>query len=154
MHTGKPYDGRGVDLFAAGVVLFMMIVGHPPFGRADPRDSFYKFITKQREDLFWKYHIQCMDCKEDKESLISEDLKTLISPMLALDPNERFSIKEIKEHVWYDGPLPTREELLKEMLEKRSKLVSASDLAPQDSNDSVVPLPESIEEQKDASDAP
>lgn len=30
-----------VDFFAAGVILFIMITGHPPFGKADPKSCPY-----------------------------------------------------------------------------------------------------------------
>jgi len=32
-----PYNGAQVDLFAAAVILFIMVAGHPPFNRADPQ---------------------------------------------------------------------------------------------------------------------
>ena len=32
-----PYNGSSVDLFAAGIILFIMVAGHPPFNRADPQ---------------------------------------------------------------------------------------------------------------------
>lgn len=50
----KPYRGESVDLFATGVILFIMVARHPPFNKADPRDdNFYKKIVANRFDLFW-----------------------------------------------------------------------------------------------------
>jgi len=40
----KAYEGSKIDIFAAGVILFIMVAGHPPFNRAMPRDAKYKFI--------------------------------------------------------------------------------------------------------------
>lgn len=124
LYLNKGYDGRGVDVFAAGVVLFLMTVGHLPFGRADPRDSFYRFLFKGREDLFWKYHIQFMENKS-KEVIISKELKMLICKMLAVDPEERLTITKIKESYWYNENLPTKDEIMREMLEKKISPMSA-----------------------------
>lgn len=50
----QPYHGDCVDLFAAAVILFIMVARHPPFNKADPRDdNFYKKIVGNRPDLFW-----------------------------------------------------------------------------------------------------
>ena len=39
-----PYEGQCVDLFAAGVILFVMKVGAPPFMRANHDDPRYKLF--------------------------------------------------------------------------------------------------------------
>jgi len=41
----KPYNANEVDLFAAGIVLFIMVVGTPPFTKADLRDPYYNLIA-------------------------------------------------------------------------------------------------------------
>ena len=53
-HQKKPYEGEKIDIFAAGVILFVMVAAHPPFDKAIPRNSTYKFIGGGRNDLFWK----------------------------------------------------------------------------------------------------
>lgn len=53
----QAYNGPAVDLFAAAVILFIMVARHPPFNKADPReDNFYKNLCVNRPDLFWKTH--------------------------------------------------------------------------------------------------
>jgi len=53
----EAYQGHVVDLFALGIILFILYSGHPPFQLADPRsDSHYKLIASNRADLFWKTH--------------------------------------------------------------------------------------------------
>ena len=38
------------DLFAIGVILFIMVAGHPPFSVADPRgDNLYKLLSSSKE---------------------------------------------------------------------------------------------------------
>ena len=34
IHMKKPYDGKKVDLFAAAIILFIMVAQHPPFTTA------------------------------------------------------------------------------------------------------------------------
>ena len=34
IHMGGSYDGEKIDLFAAAVILFLMIAGNPPFNSA------------------------------------------------------------------------------------------------------------------------
>jgi hypothetical protein len=40
----QPYEGAKIDIFAAGVILFIMVARHPPFAMSVPSDPFYKFI--------------------------------------------------------------------------------------------------------------
>ena len=40
-----PYDGAAVDIFTAGVVLFMITSMRAPFARADDYDNHYKWIA-------------------------------------------------------------------------------------------------------------
>ena len=49
----KPYQGQDADLFALGVILFILYSGHPPFTLANEEDSHYKFLAENRSDLFW-----------------------------------------------------------------------------------------------------
>ena len=49
----KPYSGHVVDLFALGIILFILYAGHPPFASAEPTNSHYKLLVKNRADLFW-----------------------------------------------------------------------------------------------------
>jgi serine/threonine protein kinase len=37
----KPYDGAPVDIFSAGIVLFLMRTGGPPFLRAVESDGYF-----------------------------------------------------------------------------------------------------------------
>lgn len=54
--SGNPYQGHVVDLFALGIILFILYSGHPPFGVPDDQDQYYKLLDSPRTDLFWKVH--------------------------------------------------------------------------------------------------
>lgn len=45
IHKKEKYEGASADLFAAGIILFILITGHPPFMKADPKDPYYKLLT-------------------------------------------------------------------------------------------------------------
>lgn len=79
IHMKKAYSGESVDLFACGIILFIMYTQHPPFNKAVPEDPFYKLICINRLDVFWKAHARN---KPGGEEFFSEDFKNLVSCML------------------------------------------------------------------------
>ena len=44
-----------MDIFAAGVVLFLMITGCPPFGEAKPTNIHYKAFMKKHNNTYWEW---------------------------------------------------------------------------------------------------
>ena len=44
LHLGKPYEGAKVDIFAAGIILFVMVSAHMPFKKAMPTNDTYRFL--------------------------------------------------------------------------------------------------------------
>ena len=53
LHNNEKYNGAAVDIFAAGMILFIMLTGFPPFTFAVKSDSYYHKIMINREDKFW-----------------------------------------------------------------------------------------------------
>ena len=56
------------DIFATGIILFILITGHPPFTTAEPKDPFYKCLAASRADVFWKTHGKSWDNGVDSYS--------------------------------------------------------------------------------------
>ena len=56
MMTAKGYDGMAVDLWAAGVILFIMLAGFPPFQRPAADDWWFDKLVKNKHALFWQAH--------------------------------------------------------------------------------------------------
>lgn len=63
IHLGKSYSGAGVDLFAVGIILFLILSGRPPFGQATvqddgdkAKDPLYTLLAANRADLFFQSH--------------------------------------------------------------------------------------------------
>jgi serine/threonine protein kinase len=108
IHMRKPYIGSSVDLFACGIILFIMFTQHPPFTKAEPNDPFYRLLCANRADLFWKAHSKN---KPNGADFFSEDFKNLITSMLQFDPSHRLTMAEVKAHPWFNGPVSTLEDI-------------------------------------------
>lgn len=84
---------ENVDIFSLGVVLFNMYAGAPPFRQSRKSDWWFHKLATKKYDLFWKAH--------ERTVTFSPALKVLMQGMLRVNPEERFTIKDIKESVWY-----------------------------------------------------
>jgi serine/threonine protein kinase len=112
----KPYSGSCADLFSCGVILFVLVTGKLPFGKAVVFDSYYKNFIKNEYENFWAM----MSPKLNPP--VSEEFKSLIDLLLAFDPTQRPSIAEIKYHPWMTGETPEKSEIIKEF-ESRKQTV-------------------------------
>lgn len=119
IHMGQKYSGQCVDLFAAGIILFIMVAQHPPFSKASPKDPHYKTISANRLDLFWKLHSRN---KPNGLEFFSESFRDLISQMLSFDPIQRPSLAEVRAHEWYNGPVPTYDQIKEEFTRRKKDL--------------------------------
>lgn len=123
IHLGQKYSGQCVDLFASAIILFIMVAQHPPFNKASPKDPHYKTISANRLDLFWKLHSRN---KPNGLDFFTEDFRDLISQMLSFDPVQRPSLAEVKAHAWYNGHVPTYEQVKAEFLQRKTTLDNAN----------------------------
>ncbi|KAJ6237563.1 kp78a-related [Anaeramoeba flamelloides] len=80
----QQYSGFKSDVWSMGVILYLMVVGSPPFFSMNARDLFQKIVTGS-------YILP---------NYLPEGLKDLIPRMLSVDPANRISIKEILTHEW------------------------------------------------------
>lgn len=90
MSSREPFDGFAIDLWAAGVILFVMLVGLPPWEFAREEDPRYRMVARgglERMLRSWQRPI----------SPLAADL---LQKMLREDPRERLSLCEIKDHPW------------------------------------------------------
>jgi len=104
-HQKKPYLGNSVDIFASGVILFLMRAQHPPFGKAVAKDPFYKYIGGNRLDLYWKTM-----SKGKPTNYYSEEFKDLCGQMMQL-ADKRIDMDGILNHPWMSGEVPSNDEI-------------------------------------------
>lgn len=113
----KNYDGRKTDIFAAGVILFIMYAGNPPFQKATPTDPYYKLIKEKRYDIFWNAHN-----RKRSINYFSDSFKDLIQKMIAYVPTERPTIVEISKHAWVKGSVCAHTDIVEEFSQRKKKL--------------------------------
>jgi serine/threonine protein kinase len=122
IHLRQPYSGPSVDLFASAIILFILYSGTPPFAKADPKnDPHYKLLCVNKHETFWKAHERNKP-RVNGQNFYSDEFKSLMNSMLALDPAVRLSLADIKEHAWYNGPIISMEDLKIEFTDRKRKV--------------------------------
>jgi serine/threonine protein kinase len=87
------------DLFSLGLILFILILGSPPFVKSTEDDPFYN-LFKNNLDGFWNYFEKRRPGIE-----ISRDFKELIEGLLQHDPEKRWGYQEILHNHWVSQPI-------------------------------------------------
>ena len=88
---GKKYKGLQVDLFSAGVILFILIKGIFPFKEARKEEYFYNLLMQGKYEEYWE---------KVQGSNLSAECKDLLEKLFSYNPEERPSLSEIKNHKW------------------------------------------------------
>uniref|UniRef100_A0A7S2LV12 Protein kinase domain-containing protein n=1 Tax=Leptocylindrus danicus TaxID=163516 RepID=A0A7S2LV12_9STRA len=85
---GSPHDQR-VDMWSIGVIVYILLVGYPPFMENDQRALFRK-IKACDYDFF-----------EDDWNIISDEAISLIKSLLVVDPVKRWSATQALRSPWF-----------------------------------------------------
>jgi serine/threonine protein kinase len=104
-----PYTGESVDLFAAGIILFIMVSQIPPFSKASKTNELYRLLIEDSPQ-FWRSH-----SLKKPAGFYSSDFRSLIQSMLAHDSSQRLSIDQLQSHPWYNGPCATQDQICTEL---------------------------------------
>ena len=94
MEQGK-YTGLQADLFAAGVILFIMFTGTPPFLSTKNTDKIYKLIRDKNFAKFWTLHE-----KRKPKGFYSDSLKRLLNSFFSYEVEKRPTFESLKEDEW------------------------------------------------------
>ena len=79
----RPYRGTCVDIFAAGVVLFVMNTGTWPFEKsASIHDPIYKHIVDKNQDAFWNAWADGEEAQKRDNKVVTQEFKDLVVKML------------------------------------------------------------------------
>lgn len=119
--TGR-YGGKEVDIFACGVILFILYSGNPPFQRALVTDPFYKALKEKQYSAFWEAH-----SKSKPVDFFTDDFKDLFQRMMAYKSEERIKLEEILEHEWCLKTTLSDEKIIEEMKERKQKIKEVSE---------------------------
>ena len=82
----EPYDGKQIDIWSCGIVLYAMVFGGLPF-EADQITKLFELIKDAKYEM-------------PRNSALSRDIFDLINKLLQPNPLRRISIPEIWEHPW------------------------------------------------------
>ncbi|CAL4930874.1 unnamed protein product [Urochloa decumbens] len=88
----KGYDGAKADIWACGVILYVLLAGYLPFQDKNLIDMYKKIF---KAELKWP-------------SWFSSDIRKLLRRLLHPNPSARISIAEIMEHPWFRSGLDGR----------------------------------------------
>jgi len=83
-------DGQAVDLWSAAVMLSIMLTGNMLWGSTSP----------SRFDDHWLRHVTHGNLITSEILHVSEEAVSLLNQMLAVDPANRLSLQEIRDHDW------------------------------------------------------
>eukprot|EP00227_Mantoniella_beaufortii_P010333 CAMPEP_0197592600 /NCGR_PEP_ID=MMETSP1326-20131121/15182_1 /TAXON_ID=1155430 /ORGANISM="Genus nov. species nov., Strain RCC2288" /LENGTH=350 /DNA_ID=CAMNT_0043158317 /DNA_START=96 /DNA_END=1148 /DNA_ORIENTATION=- len=85
----QPYDGKASDVWACGVVLYVMLAGRYPF--QDPDHPTNNHAT------MWRV----LDIKYEMPPNLSDECKDLLRLIFVKDPHYRIPIAGIGQHPWF-----------------------------------------------------
>lgn len=86
-----PFIGPVADIWALGVMLFILLVGAPPVESASPlHDRFCRIAAGEMRDMVAEWGV----------TYVSDQALDLLEGILRVDPNERLSLADIKAHAW------------------------------------------------------
>jgi len=90
LQNSEPFDAFAVDIWACGIVLFIMLVGLPPFEWASSDDPRFRLIGRGG----------LQQLVEQWQRPISHQAMDLLQCMLRPDPRDRLSLFQILQHPW------------------------------------------------------
>ena len=107
LHGTEAFDGFAVDLWAAGVVLFILLVGMAPFKWANLTDYRYQQINRGKlRELVLSLNVK-----------LSDEACDLLQSMFWQKPRKRLTLSQVLSHPWVMGsgsdstpPAPFEEE--------------------------------------------
>ena len=102
------------DIYSAGIILFILKSGgiypHAENNTLEGIDLVDLMYNDNAE--FWRKHCEI---QEKSESFYDKSFRDLFNAMVKFNPEDRMTIKEVKQSKWYNGPVYTPLEMQKKM---------------------------------------
>jgi len=101
------------DIYSLGIVLFILVVGTPPYNEVEKggKFTFDKHYEVMRTDVkkFWR--VQDSYREADGRVKLSKNFKEIVEAMLREDPTKRPTITELERMSWLQGDTYNEEEI-------------------------------------------
>lgn len=88
--NAEDFDGFAIDLWAAGVILYIMLTGFPPYDQASLADQRFEIIVNG----------SLMEQLENWDINLSQEAGDLMQNLLLLDPRDRLTLSQMMVHPW------------------------------------------------------
>eukprot|EP00560_Eucampia_antarctica_P005796 CAMPEP_0197837396 /NCGR_PEP_ID=MMETSP1437-20131217/32022_1 /TAXON_ID=49252 ORGANISM="Eucampia antarctica, Strain CCMP1452" /NCGR_SAMPLE_ID=MMETSP1437 /ASSEMBLY_ACC=CAM_ASM_001096 /LENGTH=430 /DNA_ID=CAMNT_0043444407 /DNA_START=54 /DNA_END=1346 /DNA_ORIENTATION=+ len=88
------FDGFAIDLWAAGVILYIMLTGFPPYDHPSIKDQRFEIIVTG----------QLVEQLQNWDITMSKNAGDLLQSMLRFHPRERLTLAQVIEHPWITDP--------------------------------------------------
>lgn len=112
MEKGK-YLGLQADLFAAGVILFVIYTGTPPFISTKNTDKIYKLIRDKNFTKFWSLHE-----KKKPAGFYPDSLKRLLNSFFSEEIDRRPTIESLREDEWLNEDQAMQDDIYQDLRAK------------------------------------
>ena len=113
-HVEESYDPFKADIFALGVVLFIMVSGSLPFESATKEDVLYKLIIEENFEEFWQIQEELWNLRKEfplPKGLYKASFKELMNQLFCFDPANRYTIDQLKESAYYQENILSNDKL-------------------------------------------
>jgi len=111
---GKKYT-EAVDIFSMGVMLFIALAGSQPWRKASAKsDRWFKMVHSGNWKKFFSYH--------ERSHTFSIEQKIIIKGLLEPNPENRWTINDIKRCSWFNGKKISQNKVALR-LQKRKRIV-------------------------------